>query len=636
MSHCMFINKCCISNCFLDYDFTSLCHESPQTIVNPPIKPCQKAKALPSPECLKCPSIIRSFKNLGLRGFGDFCFYGQILNNTKIFLFLIISVVFYVLIKKWLLGPESHDRMTNITERKPNWKKLTYFSVAQLFICQPPKLSLSPGLQFELRMNLVVPCVDLKLKNHPDNLKDHKENDLIHAQGLISYGHHFMNLIFFFYVMITLKMWIKVFLVSLHQFLNPKSKVSINPDNPNHRSLTKPTPLSQKIKICCAAWLSTNLKILKCQPNILCKPIPSFSSLEDEPLLLPLSPKPVFQFAKATVLVFCLCVFLNDRGKTLPAACILSVQNNNMLYISKPISPLDYSSKQFDCIKAKGFFILWQLSYQRVVVGFQKISTKLGTKFTKIRLNFITYNQHTTALMYFLEERRSELKSGIFMMPCITITQVTGCHFVIRMYSTYAYAELCCFLFLTEIYIIPHYSIHPVSSRIYLLFQSQLVPSTSNSVMIPAEKRYSWVNIFGFCGGATGERMLDLQRKTQILKGDFFTVDSQFLDIQNFQWISFRIFHLYLYLGWQCPVVLKPPGNMRTGMTPHPAIYILRQEHSFTRTPEPSSSPRTGLNTLIIEICSQRILKDSENHSKDPRIRIRSPYHPRLPPYSRA
>ncbi|KNZ48115.1 hypothetical protein VP01_58g8 [Puccinia sorghi] len=32
----------------------------------------------------------------------------------------------------------------------------------------------------------------------------------------------------------------------------------------------------------------------------------------------------------------------------------------------------------------------------------------------------------------------------------------------------------------------------------------------------------------------------------------------------------------------------------------------------------------------------QQILKDSENHSKDPRIRIRSPYNPRLPPYSMA
>ncbi|KNZ46034.1 hypothetical protein VP01_760g2 [Puccinia sorghi] len=64
---------------------------------------------------------------------------------------------------------------------------------------------------------------------------------------------------------------------------------------------------------------------LEGQPIILCKPIIYFSSLEDKPLLLPLSPKPVFKSAKTTVSSFCLCVFLNDRGETLlPAAGILS------------------------------------------------------------------------------------------------------------------------------------------------------------------------------------------------------------------------------------------------------------------------------------------------------------------------
>ncbi|KNZ59366.1 hypothetical protein VP01_1748g4 [Puccinia sorghi] len=73
-----------------------------------------------------------------------------------------------------------------------------------------------------------------------------------------------MTLTFFFYVMITLIMWIKSLLVRLHQFLKPsplyvcqqsftrhhsKSTGSINPDNPNHISLTKPTQLSQTIKI---------------------------------------------------------------------------------------------------------------------------------------------------------------------------------------------------------------------------------------------------------------------------------------------------------------------------------------------------------------------------------------------------
>ncbi|KNZ55051.1 hypothetical protein VP01_277g1 [Puccinia sorghi] len=46
-----------------------------------------------------------------------------------------------------------------------------------------------------------------------------------------------------------------------------------------------------------------------------------------------------------------------------------------------------------------------------------------------------------------------------------------------------------------------------------------------------------------------------------------------------------------------CPIPeLKTPHSGKQGMTPHPAIYILKPEHPLTRTPEPSSSP-TGLNT---------------------------------------
>ncbi|KNZ51416.1 hypothetical protein VP01_3966g2 [Puccinia sorghi] len=121
-----------------------------------------------------------------------------------------------------------------------------------------------------------------------------------------------------------------------------KSKGLINPDNPNHRSLKKPTKLSQTKKIWSEAWISTNLmvhfmillqwksqnkKIKPClegQKNILCKPIIYFSSMEDEPLLLPLSLKPFFKSLKATVLSFCVCVFFNDReDKPLPKAGIL-------------------------------------------------------------------------------------------------------------------------------------------------------------------------------------------------------------------------------------------------------------------------------------------------------------------------
>ncbi|KNZ55403.1 hypothetical protein VP01_2692g1 [Puccinia sorghi] len=112
-----------------------------------------------------------------------------------------------------------------------------------------------------------------KLVNTPNfkNVSDHKENDVIHDQELmfslemiinhISYVPRFMTLIFFFYVMITFRMWIKALLVSLHQFLNPTSTGSINPDYPNHRSLKKPTQLSQTIKCCFSEWLSTTLMV---------------------------------------------------------------------------------------------------------------------------------------------------------------------------------------------------------------------------------------------------------------------------------------------------------------------------------------------------------------------------------------
>ncbi|KNZ46990.1 hypothetical protein VP01_676g2 [Puccinia sorghi] len=62
-----------------------------------------------------------------------------------------------------------------------------------------------------------------------------------------------------------------------------------------------------------------------------------------------------------------------------------------------------------------------------------------------------------------------------------------------------------------------------------------------------------------------------------------------------------------LVRGLKCPVseacsaqlYLNPLVTCaRGGMTPYPAIYILRQEHPFNRTPEPSSSPRTGFNSL--------------------------------------
>ncbi|KNZ50496.1 hypothetical protein VP01_4393g1 [Puccinia sorghi] len=60
------------------------------------------------------------------------------------------------------------------------------------------------NIQVELRMKFVVTCVDIKLNNQADNVKNPYENVVINTQGLmfclemiithISYGHHFMTL----------------------------------------------------------------------------------------------------------------------------------------------------------------------------------------------------------------------------------------------------------------------------------------------------------------------------------------------------------------------------------------------------------------------------------------------------------
>ncbi|KNZ55945.1 hypothetical protein VP01_2539g3 [Puccinia sorghi] len=127
------------------------------------------------------------------------------------------------------------------------------------------------NLQVEFRMKLVVTCVDFNLKNQPDVLPKsscyHPSN--MNKTYVLSLNDHnsyqlwspFYELDILFYGMITLRMWIKALLVSLNQFLNPKSTGSINPDNPNHGSLKKPTQLSQTIKISSAARISSKLRV---------------------------------------------------------------------------------------------------------------------------------------------------------------------------------------------------------------------------------------------------------------------------------------------------------------------------------------------------------------------------------------
>ncbi|KNZ59239.1 hypothetical protein VP01_1777g1 [Puccinia sorghi] len=58
------------------------------------------------------------------------------------------------------------------------------------------------------------------------------------------------------------------------------------------------------------------------------------------------------------------------------------------------------------------------------------------------------------------------------------------------------------------------------------------------------------------------------------------------------------LFSSFLFQNLRPAVVLKPWQHANGG-TPHPAIYILRQEHPLTKTPEPFSSPRTGLNNTL-------------------------------------
>ncbi|KNZ50194.1 putative signal peptide protein [Puccinia sorghi] len=211
-------------------------------------------------------------------------------------------------------------------------------------------------------------------------------------------------------------------LVILHQYFNPHplelwklssirhhsaSIGSITPDNPDHKSFTKPTQLSQPIKMCFLCFnhliqlCSLALKgldalvwvswwgILEGPTNILCKPLLSFSSSEDEPLLLPLSPKPLFKSSKATA--------LTQR----------SVRKQNMLKIIKLISSLGYSSKHcLDMLSTQHQAKLKPI-YKRFVVGLQRISTELRTKLTKNQAQLVhklqpTHNKYQLKYLFSL------------------------------------------------------------------------------------------------------------------------------------------------------------------------------------------------------------------------------------------
>ncbi|KNZ57800.1 hypothetical protein VP01_2069g2 [Puccinia sorghi] len=128
----------------------------------------------------------------------------------------------------------------------PQMEQISSPDVSMALVYKFFQINFLNKLQVELRMILVVTCVDFKLKNKPDVLPksscchpsqmnrslSYILRNLIYIfliqcllklyfNSRIHYGHHFMTLIFIFYVMITLRMWVKAFLVNLNQFLNP-------------------------------------------------------------------------------------------------------------------------------------------------------------------------------------------------------------------------------------------------------------------------------------------------------------------------------------------------------------------------------------------------------------------------------
>ncbi|KNZ58152.1 hypothetical protein VP01_1988g3 [Puccinia sorghi] len=230
-----------------------------------------------------------------------------------------------------------------------------------------------------------------------------KMKRIIHAQGLtfflemvithISYGHHF-TLIFFFYVMIALRIRIKALLVSIHQFLNPTSTGSSTPENPNHGSLTQ---LSQKLNICLLNTHPQTHAIELGRPTKYpLKANPLFFSLEDEPIPLPIFPNPAFKYSKATVSSFCLCVFWNDREETpMPSSgiiltalrTIVSTESQHALHNQPYFSTL---------LLIKALFL-----YSFIMTSSKMISNQIRTKFTKNQAKFYMTKSIEGTLMQF-------------------------------------------------------------------------------------------------------------------------------------------------------------------------------------------------------------------------------------------
>ncbi|KNZ51900.1 hypothetical protein VP01_376g1 [Puccinia sorghi] len=265
---------------------------------------------------------------------------------------------------------------------------VTTRAVSMALACNCFHINLLNNLQVELRMKLLVTCVDVKLNHqpnafprsicyHPSNMnsvKNHKENELS----------QFYELDIFFYVMITLRMWIK----ALHY---SASTGSITPENSHHESLKKPLHLSQTIRICSVAWLPNNLMvkfmILLHQWQVdlsnthqktqkLDLQSPTKYHLQANPLFFP-PRKMSHSLCHSPILYTNIPRLMRNPSAhcwNLPSAK-WSVHNHNMLYIIKLINSIGYSSEHFDCIIAKGLFYLGG----GFVVELQSISTEIRT-----------------------------------------------------------------------------------------------------------------------------------------------------------------------------------------------------------------------------------------------------------------
>ncbi|KNZ60711.1 hypothetical protein VP01_1512g2 [Puccinia sorghi] len=243
------------------------------------------------------------------------------------------------------------------------------------------------NLLVELRMKLVVNCVDFKLKNQPD---DHKENEVIHSQGLmfslemiithISYDHHFM------YSFFMLRMWMKAFLK-----LN-----KINTTLPNNKDL-----VDNKNFCRCINQLSTEGGSLKHPPINTHTQAWKANQLSSE------SQSSLFPPWKMS---HSCCHSPPSLSQNLPrllcevlhfwhvVTMMYVLQNHNMLYIINLITSLGYSSNHCDCIIAKGFSKL-QPSYKRVVAELQRISTEITMNFTKNQAQLYMTNLRESTCM---------------------------------------------------------------------------------------------------------------------------------------------------------------------------------------------------------------------------------------------